>query len=215
MTSGDDTPIDGRRARRERSRVAVVDAVFALVRDGKIPPTAEDVAARAGVSVSSVFRNFDGLDDMQRQAFDVFSERFAHLFEVAALRDVARADRIGGHVRARLELFETAGPMMYIARHRALDHQPMADAVGRNRLVLADQTRANFAPEVGQLTPSEAANLVAVIDSLTSPEAYEVMGAANSRSHRQIGRAWTTALTSLLASWPNLTEPTLTQETPS
>ncbi len=212
MTGGDDTPIDGRRARRERSRVAVIDAVFALVRDGKIPPTVDDVAARAGVSVSSVFRNFDGLDDLQQQAFDVFSERFAHLFEVAASADAARADRIVGHVRARLELFETAGPMMYIARHRALDHQPMADAVGRNRSALADQTRANFASEVQQLNPADAANLVAVIDSLTSPEAYEVMGAANARSHRQIGRAWTTAIESLLASWPNLTVSTPPQE---
>lgn len=215
MTGGDDTPIDGRRARRERSRVAVIDAVFALVRDGKIPPTVEDVAARAGVSVSSVFRNFDGLDDVQRQAFEVFGERFAHLFEPAAAADAARADRIVGHVRARLELFETAGPMMYIARHRALDYQPIADRVGRNRSALADQTRAHFASEVEQLTPTDAANLVAVIDSLTSPEAYEVMGAANARSHRQIGRAWTTALESLLASWPNLSDPTLTQETPA
>jgi TetR/AcrR family transcriptional regulator of autoinduction and epiphytic fitness len=211
MTDGD-TRIDGRRARRERSRVAVIDAVFALVRDGKIPPTVDDVAARAGVSVSSVFRNFDGLDDVQRQAFDVFRERFSHLFAAAVPAEAARADRITGHVRARLELFEAAGPMMSIARHRALDYQPMADGVGRNRSALADQTRAHFAPEAEQLTPAEAANLIAVIDSLTSPEAYELMSAANGRSHRQIARAWTVAIDSLLAGWPGLPDSTLTQE---
>lgn len=197
--------IDGRHARRERSRLAVVDAVFALVRNGKIPPTVDDVAAQAGVSVSSIFRNFEGLDDLQRQAFDVFRERFAHLFEPAMPADVAQSTRITGHVRARLELFATAGPMMQVARQRALDYQPMADAVGRNRSALTDQTRAHFAPEARSLTPADAANLIAVIDSLTSPEAYDVMSAANGRSHRQIGRAWMVALDALLSSWPGLT----------
>lgn len=185
--------------------MAVVDAVFALVRSGKIPPTVDDVAAQAGVSVSSIFRNFEGLDDLQHQAFDVFRKRYSHLFESAVSPDAARSKRIVGHVRARLELFEAAGPMMQVARQRALDYQPMADAVGRNRSALADQTRAHFAPESRELTPADAANLIAVIDALTSPEAYEVMGAANGRSHRQIGRAWTAALRSLLSGWPGLT----------
>jgi TetR/AcrR family transcriptional regulator of autoinduction and epiphytic fitness len=204
MPSGDAPPIDGRRARRERSRAAIIDAVFGLVSDGKVPPTVDDVAARAGVSVSSVFRNFDGLDDLQRQAFDVFAQRFAHLLEPAAPAGTDRGARIAAHVRVRLDLFETAGPMMRVARQRALDYQPIADGVGGNRSALADQTRAHFAPEARQLTPADAANLVAVIDSLTSPEAYEVMGAANGRSHRQISRAWTTALDALITGWPGL-----------
>ena len=44
MATLPEPPIDGRRARRERSRVAVIDAVFTLVRNGKVPPIAEDVA---------------------------------------------------------------------------------------------------------------------------------------------------------------------------
>jgi TetR/AcrR family transcriptional regulator of autoinduction and epiphytic fitness len=204
MSIGDAAPIDGRRARRERSREAIIDAVFGLVTDGKVPPTVDDVAERAGVSVSSVFRNFDGLDDLHRQAFDVFAQRFAHLLEPAAPPEAEREVRIGAHVRVRLELFEAAGPMMRVARQRALDYQPIANGVGGNRSALADQTRAHFAAEARQLTPADAANLVAVIDSLTSPEGYEVMGAANGRSHRQISRAWTTALDALLTGWPSL-----------
>ena len=204
MPSGDAAPIDGRRARRERSREAIIDAVFGLISDGKVPPTVDDVAERAGVSVSSVFRNFDGLDDLQRQAFDVFTERFSHLLQAAASPEAEQKVRIAAHVRVRLELFEAAGPMMRVARQRSLDYQPIADGVGGNRSALADQTRSHFAPEARQLTPADAANLVAVIDSLTSPDAYEVMGAAHGRSRRQINRAWTTALTALLTSWPGL-----------
>lgn len=196
--------IDGRHARRVRSRIAIIDAVFTVVRDGKVPPTVEDVAERAGVSVSSVFRNFDGLDDMQREAFDVFSERYSHLLEPAVEAGALRHQRVAQHDKSRLALLEAAGPMMQIARHRMLDYQPMADGVGRNRSRLADQTRAHFAAEAAQLSPAEASNLLAVLDSMTSPEAYEVLRAAHGRSHRQISRSWIRSIEAILAGWPGV-----------
>ncbi len=49
-----------------------------LILEGKAPPSAQDVAERAGVSVSSVFRNFDGLADLQRRALDQFQSRYSH-----------------------------------------------------------------------------------------------------------------------------------------
>lgn len=194
-------PTDGRHARRTRSRVAIIDAVFSLVSDGKVPPTVDDVAERAGVSVSSVFRTFDGLDDMHRQAFDVFQQRYAHLFAPATTAGMSRSERIAAHVGARLELYRAAGPMMAIARQRSLDSTAMAERVGHSRSILADQTRAHFGPEAAQLTPADAADLASIIDALTSPEAYQVMGAANGRAHRSIGRAWTTAIAVLLDGW--------------
>ncbi|WP_394930797.1 TetR/AcrR family transcriptional regulator [uncultured Ilumatobacter sp.] len=204
MVTVPEPPIDGRRARRERSRAAVIDAVFVLVRHGKVPPTAEDVAEQAGVSVSSIFRNFDGLDDMQREAFDVFRERYVHLFDAMVDTDAPRSERVAKHVRARLDLLTVAGPMMQIARQRALDYQPIAEGVGRGRSQLSDQARAHFASEAAQLSPAGAANLLAVIDAMTSPEAYEVLQAAHGRSDRQISRSWNCSLTAILDRWPGL-----------
>jgi TetR/AcrR family transcriptional regulator of autoinduction and epiphytic fitness len=162
------------------------------------------VAEQAGVSVSSIFRNFDGLDDMQRQAFDVFRERYAHLFDPVVDSAAPRAERVAKHVRARLDLLTVAGPMMQIARQRALDYQPMAEGVGRGRSQLSDQARAHFASEAAQLSPAGAANLLAVIDAMTSPEAYEVLQAAHGRSDRQISRSWNCSLTAILDRWPGL-----------
>ena len=193
-----ETPTDGRRARRERSRRAVVDAMFALVHDGKVPPSADDIADRAGVSVSSVFRNFDGLADLQRQALDEFHLRFAHLFVVDdAAR--SRAERVRSHVRSRVALSAAAGGLILVARSRALDHEPMVDGVARLRARLADQTRQRFAAEINSLTPAEAANLVALIDTITSRDAFDVMSGAHARTPRQIATAWNGALDLLLA----------------
>jgi TetR/AcrR family transcriptional regulator of autoinduction and epiphytic fitness len=205
-----DQPVDGRRARRQRSRTAVIDAVFSLVQDGKVPPTVDEVAARAGVSVSSIFRNFDGLADLQRQALEEFQPKFDHLFVVAD-GDRPRADRIQAHVLARVELLAAAGGLLRIARARTLDHAPMLGGVARLRGKLADQTRLRFALEIEQLSPAEAANLCAMIDAMTSPDAFEVMSGAHARTPRQISKTWTTALASVLAAWvpgPQLTEQT-------
>lgn len=188
---------DGRNARRDRNRVAVIEAVFSLVQEGKVPPSVEDVAARAGVSVSSIFRNFDGLADMQRQALEHANERFAASYDVGDANDLLSA-RIRSHVRSRIELYEAAGALMHVARGRALDHEPMVEGVARIRARLAHQTRQRFAAEVHKLTPAAAADLVAIVDTVTSPEAYELMTAGHARTSRQISRAWTAALVALL-----------------
>ena len=62
----DDSPhaTDGRRRRSEQSRTRIVDAVMALVAEGHINPSAENVAARAGVGLRSVFRHFKDMESL-------------------------------------------------------------------------------------------------------------------------------------------------------
>ncbi len=53
---------DGRARRSERSRRAIVEALFALVGEGVPRPTARAVADRAGVGIRTVFRHFEDMD---------------------------------------------------------------------------------------------------------------------------------------------------------
>lgn len=184
------TTLDGRRARRERGRAAVIDAVFEVLQEGKLPPSIDEIAVRAGVSTASAFRYFDGLADMQRQAFVRFQERFGHLYDIPAAGAGSREDRVVAFVDARLRLYDAVAPMLAIARARALEHDPAAEAVASSREKLADQVRAQFAPELAASTPSAGAELVALIDSLTSPESWDIAERAHGRSRRQIRRAW-------------------------
>jgi AcrR family transcriptional regulator len=55
---------DGRVRRSEKSRAAIVAALFELVGEGVLQPTAQQVAARAGVGLRSVFRHFDDMDGL-------------------------------------------------------------------------------------------------------------------------------------------------------
>lgn len=193
-------PADGRHARRKRSRDAAIEAVFELVREGKIPPSADAVAERAGLSVSSLFRNFDGLHDMQRQALERSQAEFAHFYLVSDAHE-SRAERVRAHVTSRVEFFDAANILLRLGRARAVDHEVFVKGLAHLRSNLADQTRQRFATEIKQLTPTEGVNLTALIDAATSPEAFDLMGAAHSRTSRQITKTWIIALDALLARW--------------
>jgi AcrR family transcriptional regulator len=175
-----------------------VGAAFALILDGKGSPSAEDVAERAGVSVSSIFRNFDGLADLQHQAFQSFARQYAHLLaNPTPAGDLAT--RTSAFVRARLELYEQAGPLMALGRVRAFDDDRFRAHLVEHRAALSAQVRACFGPEVDRHTPVEAANLVALIDSLTSPEAFDVCVKFHARSRHHLTRLWTQAVETLVS----------------
>lgn len=199
MTLAEPTSItDGRRARRDRNRTAVIDAMFELVTDGVIPST-EALAERAGVSVSSVFRYFDSIDDLIRQTIDVHLARHGSKFAIPGIGVGARAERIDRLVTARVELYTAVAPVARLARSRAFDQPTIATELAGIRLRSRRQTRDHFALELGPRTTTQANDLVDVIDTVTSFEAWDLLTQSHHRTPRQIGRAWNGALTTLLA----------------
>jgi AcrR family transcriptional regulator len=188
--------IDGRRARRERGRVAVIDAMFELLQEGKVPPAVELIAERSGVSVASIFRYFQGVDDLQFQTFQRFRERFEPLLDTNVEGDLAA--RTDAFVQSRLDLYEQAGAIMAVGRLRALEHEPLVEASAQMRGVLADQVRTTFAHETVDSAPGGAADLVAVVDALTSLESWDVMRKTHARSRTQIAHAWALGIHALI-----------------
>jgi AcrR family transcriptional regulator len=55
---------DGRRLRTQNSRRKISEGFIALVAEGVVTPTAEEVALRAGVGVRSVFRHFKDMETL-------------------------------------------------------------------------------------------------------------------------------------------------------
>lgn len=192
------TTVDGRRARRERGRLAVVDATVDLIQEGHAPPTAEAVAARAGVSVSSLFRYFDSLGDLQQAAVARFLDRYADRYVVPDLGGGDRAARIARYVATMDSLFELVGPVARLVRARALEHPHLEQELRRVRRLLADQVGAQFAPELDRLTPAARDDLVSLVASMTSFEAWDLLRRELGRTRRQVRRTWTAALDALL-----------------
>ena len=91
--------------RGERSRAAIVDAVFALVGEGVLEPTAEQVAKRARVGLRSVFRHFRDMESL----YGALDARLRAEVEPIVAEGVPRGDlaeRIRELVARRARLFE-------------------------------------------------------------------------------------------------------------
>lgn len=58
---------DGRRKRTVETRKSIVQALIELIREGVVSPTSEDVSARAGVGLRTVFRHFDDMETLYQE----------------------------------------------------------------------------------------------------------------------------------------------------
>jgi AcrR family transcriptional regulator len=100
---------DGRVRRGERSRQAIVEALLDLVGRGVLQPTAQQVAARAGVGIRSVFRHFSEMERLFA-AMDAHLEGDARRLLEGGQRRGRLAQRVRSLVRQRATLFERIAP---------------------------------------------------------------------------------------------------------
>lgn len=193
------TVVDGRRARRERGRAAVLDAVIDHLRDGHTSLPASEIAGRAGVSEATLFRYFDTLVDLQHEATTRYFERFESLFEVPRIGTGpldARARRIAS---ARVELYDAIAPIARLGRARALEQAHFADVLHDVRVRQVEQVRRHFHPELVSRTAAAGDDLVAVISTTTSFESWDQQQGVLGRTPLQIRRSWTGAIVMMLS----------------
>lgn len=194
-----DGAIDGRTARRDRNRDAVLDAVIELFTEGHVGLVAADVAERSGVSLRSVYRYFDDLEALARAAIARQMERFAPLAEITGLGEGPRAERIERIVVGRLRLYEAIGPTRRAAMRREATTPILSDQLERTRALLTEQVEAMFAPELTALPSGDRHDLAAALDLLLGFEAFDQLRRVGGRSAPDTRRIVSNAITRLLA----------------
>ena len=158
MASAADEPetselTDGRRARAERSRDAVVDAILELLYEGNRQPGAADIAERAGVSLRSVFRHFDDLETLHAVAVAKHVELISPLFELVLPVDATGAPapvgrRIEAVVRQRAKLYEEMVLVRVVAERLRDRSSSIRAGLERSNRILKAQLLDAFAPEL-------------------------------------------------------------------
>jgi len=76
MAATDATLRDGRRRRSQDSRQRIVAAMIELVGEGRIAPSAEEVAARASVGLRTVFRHFSDMESLYAAMTTALAEQY-------------------------------------------------------------------------------------------------------------------------------------------
>ena len=198
MTGNNEGRMDGRTARRDRNRNEVVEAALALVDEGVMDPSVEQLTERSGLSARSIFRYFEGLDDLRRAVIRSQFERLQPLLDSIEAGDGSLETRIKKFVDARLKFNEAIAGPARTARMRSHFAPVIAEDIQQYRQVLDSAVRRHFAPELKVRSKAEAEDLTALIDTLVSFDSWEILSRDHGRSRTQIRRAWTFALDSLL-----------------
>jgi AcrR family transcriptional regulator len=169
------TPADGRNLRRDRNRDAVVTALLELFRAGDLAPSAEQIAERAGISVRSLFRYFDDVDDLVRTAVARQQQHLAPLYALDATPDQPFPERVDRFVACRVRLLEGMGEVGRAARVLAARQPLLLAELARIRATLRRQVSSLFAAELDALAPDERAATLAAADVVTSWESFDLM----------------------------------------
>lgn len=185
----DDAPVvDGRRARRHRSRDLAVDALLDLLGEGVLKPTAQQVAERSGVSLRSIFRIFDDVESLNAAASARQLGRIRHLF-VDVMPTGSLTDRVAQVVAINGRLYESIAPI----RRAALREQ-----LGRARGWVRTEVDRVFAPELAEANGDTAT----AVELALSFEAWDQLRTAQGVSVTRAAATVTRMVTALLDARP-------------
>src|SRR5262245_30496633 len=167
--------IDGRSSRRDRNRVAVVDAYLDLIADGNPRPSVADVATRSGVSHRSVFRYFADRDELTRISIERQVGRVVSLIDTAIPDEATLEERIELALQRRLDLFEAIGPVARLVRTLAPEQELIRAELTNNRLLYRTQVQRMFSRELDAMGEAQAARTIAIVDVLLSFESVDLL----------------------------------------
>jgi AcrR family transcriptional regulator len=178
--------VDGRRERTKRTHAAIVAALTVLLDEGRIEPTAVEIAERAGVAVRSIGQHFASREALLLAVAKHHAERLAHEPLPA---EGPFEERLVAFLAARARSLEASSAMrraaaVVLARSPAVAHA--LDLAARARRVEAARI---FAREIAaSVDPPAFERAVAVVASGRTWDAMRgEMGLSIKAAREQLG----------------------------
>ncbi|MFB6391864.1 TetR/AcrR family transcriptional regulator [Polymorphospora lycopeni] len=189
--------VDGRTARAERTRAAIVDAHLALIGEGDLRPTGERIAERAGVSLRALWTNFKDMETLFEASGErVLAEQQAAHRPIPA--ELSLAKRVDAFCRQRARLLQLITPSARAAQLR----EPTSEQLRRNRAKhierLRDEVSEVFAVELAAAGRGRGQLLNAVVAATMWPAwsmLRDGLGLGVDEARRTMARTVTALLT--------------------
>lgn len=174
---------DGRVRRAQRSDESIVSALFALVGEGNLDPTAQQVAERAGVGIRTVFRRFSDMEGLFT-GMDSRLQREAVPMLIGSEPRGTLAERSRDLVAQRVAFFERIAPYK---RAGNLKRWRSPFLKGRHALLVRTlrQELRRWLPEIG-------AAPAAVVDALELATSFEAWDRLRTEQGLSVARAKST-----------------------
>lgn len=162
---GDPRKPDGRRERSAASRRRILAAMVDLIESGQPAPTAETVAARAGVSLRTVFRHFEEMENLHLEIAALVFERVRHILE-RPFQTREWPQSLSESIARRAEFFEIMAPFKTaIDVHR---HRSRAISAQHRRITVMSRDLLAAALPAELLADRQTFELLALLLSLES-----------------------------------------------
>ncbi|HEY8216466.1 MAG TPA: TetR/AcrR family transcriptional regulator [Acidimicrobiia bacterium] len=192
------TSADGRAARSARTRDAVVEAFLELLDAGDRQPTAQRVAARAGVSVRSVYVRFEDLDAVMVSAAQRQWERVLAIAEPLPASGPLPM-RLDAFVAQRCRVLELIAPVRRAAEAQEPDSPALASLLAWARQTARDEIGRVFALELEPLPRAARTRLLDALDVAAGTTTWEALRRHQGRSAGAARRVVAEMLAAVLA----------------
>ena len=151
-SSSEPASLDGRSARRARNSDAVLDAVHELFVEGQHVPNIEDVAARAGVSLRSVYRYFPDSRQLMLAALVRRTQLAEPSWELPEEGQGTFEERVDRFVEHRMSAVRRTRPRPSGRRSRSRTRCPRSPSRWTGAVTqVAEQARRHFAQELAEV----------------------------------------------------------------
>lgn len=188
---------DGRKARSQRTRAAVAEAMLECFEAGELRPSAKQVAERAGVSTRAVFRHFENMESLLEVTAELQIERVMSQLPLVTT-DGPLDQRIDALVLHCARCSELVAPV----RRAALLSEPFSNVIRErhawSRKIVRRQVRTVFAPELDALSEGERTDRIAALSALLSFSYWDELRRHARLSVAAAGRALRGAVQALL-----------------
>lgn len=157
---------DGRRQRSQASREKLIEAMLELIREGRIVPGAEAVAARAGLGLRTVFRHFADMESLNAELAARLAHEYAYWLEPFTATDWR--GQLTEMMARRLETYERLMPF----KRSADVHRHRSPTMQRNHAALLTTMRDRLMAILPPVLASDPARRES-IDLLLSFETWQ------------------------------------------
>ncbi len=168
----DETQVDGRVARSERTREAIAGALLELLDEGVLRPRAQEIAKRADVAVRTVFQHFDDMEGLYAEILRRQSERITPFL---APLDPHRStsDKVRTLIEMRDSMYALAAPLRRSMTRveTASTSKTFETALAELRRVMTQQIQQGFVKELHLNT--DPYDVLPRIEAITSFETWD------------------------------------------
>jgi AcrR family transcriptional regulator len=157
---------DGRVTRSIVTRKKIVDALTALIREGQMSPTAEQVAQRADVGLRTVFRHFADMDSLYREISMNLDAQVMPMLQVRLTASTWQ-QRVLQSIEPRTEIYDRVAAMNLAAQVHRHESAYLAE-----NLMSAARLQRDMLRRLLPAAVTQDATLVDALDLVLSIEAW-------------------------------------------